>query len=115
MVSSPRAIIIGIAETSFRLQMPSIYQQIIKTTNLSKSGDDCLWMYFERDEPFCLLEQFASEDDDGGGSIADFVILHFGDVDQDFGRGIVDSDGLQDRGSIVRHLKNWGGGGGVSC
>ena len=75
------------------------------STHLSETGDDGLWVDFERDESLGLLEQFAGEDNDGGGAVADFVVLNFGDVYENFGGGIVDADGLQDGRSVVRNLR----------
>lgn len=47
------------------------------------SVDDGLRVNLLVHEDFGLSEQLGGEDCDGGGSITDFVVLNFGDVDQD--------------------------------
>ena len=78
--------------------------QTDKHTHLSESGYDGLRMDFERDKSLCFFEQFAGEDDDGSGAIPDFVILNFGNVDENFGSRIVNADGFENRRSVVCHL-----------
>jgi hypothetical protein len=38
------------------------------------------------DEDFCFAEEFGGEDADGRCSVSDFVVLDFGDVDEDLAR-----------------------------
>jgi hypothetical protein len=35
-------------------------------------------------------KELRSEDTDGSGSVSDFIVLDFGDVDEDLGSGIVE-------------------------
>ena len=53
------------------------------------------------DELFGFSQEFRGEDADGCGAIANFVVLDFGDVDEDLGSGVVEGNGLQDGGSVV--------------
>jgi hypothetical protein len=39
------------------------------------------------DEDFCFAEEFGGEDADRRGSITDFVVLDFGNVDEDLASG----------------------------
>ena len=61
-------------------------------------------MDFQRDESLGFFKQFAGEDDDGSCAIADFVILHFGNVNENFGSGIIDPDRFEDGRSVVCYL-----------
>ena len=56
-----------------------------------------------QDEFLSLSEELSGEYRDGGGAITDFFILGAGNVDQDFGRRVVDVDRLKNGGAIVRH------------
>lgn len=47
-----------------------------------------------RDQLFGLAQEFRSEHADGCGAVSDLVVLHFGNVDEDLGGGIVERDGF---------------------
>ena len=57
------------------------------------------------DEPLGLSDELGGEDGDGGGPVADLVVLDAGHVDEDLGRGVVDPDRLQDRRAVIGHLR----------
>lgn len=43
-----------------------------------------------------LFQDFAGEDNDGGGSVAYFCVLRAGDVGEDAGGGVDDVEELED-------------------
>lgn len=63
------------------------------------------------DEFFSLSEEFRCENADGGGSVPDFVVLDFGNVDENLGGGVVERDGFEDGGAVVGHGDALVGGG----
>lgn len=50
---------------------------------------------------FALSQELTCEDGNSGGSITNFLILSFGDFDEDFGSRIIDMHGPEDSGSII--------------
>lgn len=48
-----------------------------------------------------FAEELGGEDGNGGGAISNFVVLNLGDVDEDFGGGVVEGDRFEDSGAIV--------------
>ena len=58
-------------------------------------------MNFVFDEVVCALEQFGGNDDDGGCSIADFLVLLLGQFDQDLCSGVLDFDHFQDGRPVI--------------
>ncbi|KAG5456405.1 MAG: hypothetical protein BJ554DRAFT_3864 [Olpidium bornovanus] len=55
------------------------------------------------DQLFRFPKQLGSQHADGRGAIADFVVLYFRDIDKNLGGRVVECDGLQNRGAVVRH------------
>jgi hypothetical protein len=64
-----------------------------------------------RHELLGFPQQLRCEDTDRCRSISYFIVLDFGDVDQDLGGGIVESDGFQDGSSVVGDSYQAGGSG----
>ena len=54
-----------------------------------------------RDQFLRLSKKFGRQDAHTSRTIANFVVLHFGDVDEDLGRGIIELNGFEDCGAIV--------------
>lgn len=52
-------------------------------------------------EFLCLSEEFCRKDTDARSSIADLVVLYFGNIDEDFGGGVVEGDALQDGRAVI--------------
>lgn len=73
-----------------------------RPTGNSVAFSDCLRVNFlNSDELFRFTQEFGSKDTDRGGTVSDFIILNFGDVDKDFGGGIVKVDRFEDGSTIV--------------
>ena len=53
------------------------------------------------DELFAFSQQLTSQHSDSGGSITNFLILSFGDFDQDFRGRIIDMHGPEDGSTII--------------
>jgi hypothetical protein len=47
------------------------------------------------------LEEFGGHDDDRGGSVADFLVLELGKLDDDLGRRVLDVELAEDGGAVV--------------
>ena len=65
--------------------------------------DDGLGVDFAVDELFGFPQEFGGEDGDGGGAVANHVVLDFGDVDEDLSGGVVEGNRFEDRGTVVCH------------
>lgn len=63
--------------------------------------DDGLGVDLLLDKLLSLAQQLGGQDRDGGGTVTDLVILDFGNVDKNFGGGVVEGDGLENSGSVV--------------
>lgn len=66
--------------------------------------NDRLGMDFHRDQLLCLSQQFRSKYTNRRRPISDFVVLNFGDVDEDLGCRIVELDGFENCGTVVGHI-----------
>jgi hypothetical protein len=65
------------------------------------SVNDNLGMNLLFNELFGFAEELGSKDSDRGGSVSNFVVLDFGNIDEDFGSGVVEGDGFEDGGSVI--------------
>lgn len=63
--------------------------------------DDGLGVDLLVDQALGLAEELGGENGHGGGSISNFVVLHLGDVHENFGGGVVEGDGFEDGGAVV--------------
>lgn len=67
------------------------------------SIDNCLRVDLLVDEFLGLAQELGSKDGDGGGAITNLVVLNFRDIDEDFGRGVIESYGFEDCGTVIGH------------
>lgn len=58
-------------------------------------------MNFHVNELLSFSEQLSCEDCDGGGAVSNFLVLGFGDIDEDLGSRVVDVHRSEDGGAIV--------------
>lgn len=67
------------------------------------SIDNSLRVDFLVDEFLGLAQKLGSKDGDGGGTVTNFVVLDFRNVDEHFGRRVVESYGFEDCGAVIGH------------
>mmetsp|Transcript_21072 Transcript_21072/g.56744 ORF Transcript_21072/g.56744 Transcript_21072/m.56744 type:complete len:204 (-) Transcript_21072:64-675(-) len=66
--------------------------------------DDKLRVQLLLHELLRLAQQLPCEHAHTRGAVAHLLVLGLGDVDEEFGGGVVDEDALEDGGSIIGHL-----------
>ena len=67
----------------------------------SISLDDGLWVYPLCDQLLRFSQEFGSQNYDAGRAIANFIVLHFRDVNEDLSSRVIQLNGFQDCGTIV--------------
>ena len=72
---------------------------------------DRLRMNLLADQPLRLPQTLGRKHTHARRPIAHFVVLDFGDVDEDLGGGVVELDRLEDRGAVVGYVDVAGGAG----
>lgn len=63
--------------------------------------DNRLRVNLHVDQPLPFTQQLTRQHANGRRSITDFIVLNFGDVDEDLGRRVVEGDGFEDRRAVV--------------
>ena len=53
------------------------------------------------DELFRFSEEFSSKNSYGGGTITNFFVLSFGNVDENFGGRVIDVNRFQNCGAVI--------------
>lgn len=67
------------------------------------SIDNGLRVDFLVNEFLGFAQKLGSKDGDGGGAITNFIVLNFRNVDEHFGRRVVESYGFEDCGAVIGH------------
>lgn len=63
--------------------------------------DDDLWVHSFFDESFAFFKKFAGQHADGGGSITDFVILRFSNINKSFSSWVNNIKKIENSSSII--------------
>ena len=71
---------------------------------LLPAANNSVGMDFEFDESLGFSEKFRSKDGDGSSSIADFIVLHLGELAEDLGGGVVNTTRSEDSCAVIGDL-----------